>query len=106
MTKEKTTRQVEFEFNGATCKGYEIHQGVSNTEKRILQQQNCIGTYIHGILDNPPFINYILQPFSNKESTSPSLSIDEFKDLQYNKLADFVRKHINIQQLYHILSHP
>ena len=106
MTKEKTTRQVEFEFNGATCKGYEIHQGVSNTEKRILQQQNCIGTYIHGILDNPPFINYILQPFSNKESTSPSLSIDEFKDLQYNKLADFVRKHINIQQLYNILSHP
>ena len=106
MTKEKTTRQVEFEFNGATCKGYEIHQGVSNTEKRILQQQNCIGTYIHGILDNPPFINYILQPFSNKESTSPSLSIDEFKDLQYNKLANFVRKHINIQQLYHILSHP
>lgn len=106
MTKEKTTRQVEFEFNGATCKGYEIHQGVSNTEKRILQQQNCIGTYIHGILDNPPFINYILQPFSNKESTSPPLSIDEFKDLQYNKLADFVRKHINIQQLYHILSHP
>ena len=106
MTKEKTTRQVEFEFNGATCKGYEIHQGVSNTEKRILQEQNCIGTYIHGILDNPPFINYILQPFSNKESTSPSLSIDEFKDLQYNKLADFVRKHINIQQLYNILSHP
>jgi len=106
MTKEKTTRQVVFEFNGATCKGYEIHQGVSNTEKRILQQQNCIGTYIHGILDNPPFINYILQPFSNKESTSPSLSIDEFKDLQYNKLANFVRKHINIQQLYHILSHP
>ena len=106
MTKDKTTRQVEFEFNGATCKGYEIHQGVSNTEKRILEEGHCIGTYVHGILDNPPFIDYILQPFSNKESQHPSLSIDEFKEQQYDKLADFVRKHIDMDTLYKILKTP
>ena len=27
MTAEKTTKQVEFEFEGKKCKGYEIHQG-------------------------------------------------------------------------------
>lgn len=53
MTREKTTRQVTFEFGGQECKGYEIHQGISDTDKVILRSDNCIGTYIHGFLDNP-----------------------------------------------------
>ena len=38
MTAEKTTRQVTFPFNGQTCQGYEIHQGVSDTDQAILQR--------------------------------------------------------------------
>ena len=30
MTKEKTTRQVTFQFEGHECQGYEIHQGVAS----------------------------------------------------------------------------
>ena len=61
MTAEKTTRQVTFPFNGQTCQGYEIHQGVSDTDQAILQTDHCIGTYIHGFLDNAPVIEHLLK---------------------------------------------
>ena len=60
MTQEKTTRQVTFLFDGQECQGYEIHQGVSDTDEAILQTGHCIGTYIHGFLDNAPVIDYLL----------------------------------------------
>ena len=36
MTPEKTTRQVTFQFGGQTCQGYEIHQGVSDTDEAVM----------------------------------------------------------------------
>ena len=61
MTAEKTTRQVTFQFEGHDCQGYEIHQGVSDTRQAILQTDHCIGTYIHGFLDNAPVIDFLLK---------------------------------------------
>ena len=60
MTPEKTTRQVTFQFEGQTCQGYEIHQGVIDTDQSVMQTGHCIGTYIHGFLDNAPVIDYLL----------------------------------------------
>lgn len=28
--------------------------------------RTCMGTYIHGILDNPSFIDFLLEPFADK----------------------------------------
>ena len=100
MTAEKTTRRVEFEFEGEKCYGYEIHQGRSTTEKQILQESNCIGTYLHGFLDNAPVINYLLK---NKATNTPQISPEEFKNMQYDLLADHVRKYVNINELYKIM---
>ena len=104
MSSEKTTRQVDFCFNGSMCKGYEIHQGESDTNKPILVEGNCIGTYIHGFLDNYPVIEHILHPFVTTPKEEPSESLEQFKDRQYDLLADFVRTHIDITKLYEILS--
>ena len=102
MTPEKTTRQVTFQFDGQPCQGYEIHQGVSDTDQTIIQADHCIGTYIHGFLDNPPVIEYLLK---NKTVSRTSLkSYSEFKEEQYDKLADHVRHHVNIPKLYQILT--
>ena len=101
MSAEKTTRQVSFQFNGQSCQGYEIHQGVSDTEEAIMQTNHCIGTYIHGFLDNQSVIDYLL---GTKQSTM-SMDADTFKDEQYNKLAAHVRQHVDIQRIYEILSH-
>jgi adenosylcobyric acid synthase len=102
MTAEKTTQQVTFQFEGQECQGYEIHQGVSDTDQPILQTDHCIGTYIHGFLDNPPVIEYLLK---DKVSVSaPTQSYSAFKDEQYDKLAEHVRKYVDIPRLYQILT--
>ena len=102
MTPEKTTQQVTFQFDGQTCQGYEIHQGVSNTDQAIFQTNHCIGTYIHGFLDNNPVIEYLLK---DKEVSSVSLkSYSEFKEEQYDKLADHVRNYVDVPKLYQILT--
>ena len=102
MTPEKTTRQVTFQFDGQPCQGYEIHQGVSDTDQTIIQADHCIGTYIHGFLDNPPVIEHLLKDKTVSRTSLKSYS--EFKEEQYDKLADHVRHHVNIPKLYQILT--
>ena len=120
MTAEKTTRQVTFPFNGQTCQGYEIHQGVSDTDQAILQTDHCIGTYIHGFLDNAPVIEHLLSKHVNhgNQGDCPlceqrsglhgdcphESSPESFKDQQYDKLAAHVRQHVDMEKLYQIIS--
>ena len=101
MTPEKTTRQVIFYFEGQECRGYEIHQGVSDTDQPILQTDYCIGTYIHGFLDNQPVIDYLLKGKST--ASLPVQSYSDFKQQQYDLLADHVRRYVDIPRLYQIL---
>ncbi len=101
MTHEKTTQQVTFQFEGQACQGYEIHQGVSDTDQSILQTDHCIGTYIHGFLDNAPVIEYLLK---DKATVCASVqNYSDFKEEQYDKLAEHVRKYVDIPRLYQIL---
>lgn len=109
MTAEKMTMQVEFEFNGKSCKGYEIHQGRTTLrsgedidKKKVVMQGNCIGTYVHGILDNPSAIEYILKDKAIA-TQQPVFSIDDFKNRQYDMLAEHVRKYVDIGKLYKII---
>jgi adenosylcobyric acid synthase len=104
MTTEKTTRQVTFAFDGQECQGYEIHQGVSDTDQSILQADHCIGTYIHGFLDNAPVIEFLLKQQPTANSQMPiAKSYAAFKEEQYDKLAEHVRQYVDIPRLYQIL---
>ena len=107
MAPEKTTRQVTFQFNGQTCRGYEIHQGVSDTSEGVLQTDHCIGTYIHGFLDNAPVIEHLLKGTMKSERVKSEkrreLSPAEFKEEQYDKLADHLRRYVDIPRLYELL---
>lgn len=120
MTGEKITRQVEFSFQGSVerCKGYEIHMGETTrmTETGAgplvtfddghtdgcMAGTHCFGTYIHGILDNDAFVNFLLEPFTDKLEVK-ELDYQTYKEEQYNKLADHVRKHLNVPLLYRIM---
>ena len=106
MTPEKATRQVTFQFDGHTCQGYEIHQGVSDTSEAILQTDHCIGTYIHGFLDNQPVIEYILSEKVKvkSEQLASAMSYAAFKEQQYDLLADHVRRHVDMERIYQILT--
>ena len=107
MTAEKKTEQVTFQFEGHTCQGYEIHQGVSDTHQQIVQTDHCMGTYIHGFLDNAPVIEYLLRNAHSSLLTPHSslqISYADFKQQQYDKLAEHVRQHVDMDKLYQILS--
>ena len=105
MGKEKTTKQVTFMFDGQECKGYEIHQGISDTDEAIMQTGHCIGTYIHGFLDNQPVIEHLLSE-KGKVKSKEFAAADpaSFKEEQYNKLADHVRQHVDMERIYQILT--
>ena len=100
MSSTKTTQQVTFMFEGQECHGYEIHQGISDTNEPIVQTDRCIGTYIHGFLDNIPVINFLLKD----KGATPAQSLADFKEEQYDKLAAHVRRYVNIDRIYQILS--
>ncbi|MCK9626207.1 MAG: cobyric acid synthase [Bacteroidales bacterium] len=118
---EKITRQVNFKFHGSaeSCRGYEIHMGssfvVEGAKKRPLNKLcdgsedgyylniRCMGSYIHGILDNNHFIDFLLSPFNDKLKNRP-VDIKQYKEDQFDKLADYVRKYIDVQKIYNILS--
>lgn len=117
ITAEKTTRQVT--FNGG-MHGYEIHCGETRpcadapacpwvmlddgTPDGYQVSDRCMGTYIHGILDNAECIDRLLSPFAEKlKECSDSFDYHAFKEQQYNLLADHVRQHLNMDLLYKIL---
>ncbi len=119
MSGEKVTRQVDFTFGdcATVCQGYEIHMG----ETELLDgaaslcriqgdghadgcfiSQRCMGTYIHGILDNSAFVDYLLEPYADKLQ-HVELDYQAYKEEQYNKLADHLRQHLNMDLLYRIM---
>ena len=124
LTSEKTTRQVKATLisSGEEISGYEIHTGMtslmqeSTDAKPLIQLANgttdgyktsdkCIGTYLHGILDNPTFIDSLLEPYKEKtEKSNTEFDYKEFKEKQYDMLAEHVRKHVDIDRIYNILN--
>ena len=104
MTAAKQTRQVTFRFDGKECRGYEIHQGVSDTSEAVLQAGHCIGTYIHGFLDNAPVIDYLLGGLCAEKFQPVAFDYQAYKEEQYNRLADHVRRYVDMDRIYQILT--
>lgn len=117
MNGEKVTRQVECEYG----KGYEIHMGETRPfgEAKVSPllhlsdgqhdgykiDNKCMGTYVHGILDNAAFVEFLLLPFAEKLSqTEAAFDYAAFKEEQYDRLADHVRQHVDMERIYQILT--
>ncbi len=116
LRKDKTTRAVKFRFSGCcdVCHGYEIHNGVTkrhggspaaykdDSDDGCMVAPGVFGTYMHGMLDNPGVIEILLRPFAGKDVLPDPLVI-ESRDKVYDNLADFMRRHIDINRLYEIM---
>lgn len=122
---EKITKQSLFTFlpnaknnekkNLFTCRGYEIHMGrttvMGNAPNRpvVCLEDNrtdgyyvdntCWGSYMHGILDNPVVLDNLAEGFDKKTDQAP-FDYRAFKEEQYNRLADLVRNHVNMDAIY------
>ena len=70
----------------------------------FLQTNHCIGTYIHGFLDNAAVIEYVLRGKKLEGRGERAVSYRDFKEQQYDKLAAHVRQYVDIERIYQILS--
>ena len=116
LTGNKTTRQVKFRFlySEEICDGYEIHMGhtesnsplthdVEGAQDGCFVDERCFGSYIHGILDNPVVLDYILDPYRSLNSMT-DFDYHAFKESQYDALAAWLRKYVDIEGLYKIMT--
>ena len=118
---EKVTRQIRFTLPGddRTGSAYEIHMGrtaplpghaaepladLTDGTSDGCVAGNCMGTYLHGIADNPLFIDRLLRPFADRLPRTESVDARTYKEQQYDLLADHVRRNTDMEQFYRIIS--
>ena len=119
LTKEKVTLQCNFTFqkNKEKGKGYEIHMGETFFDDKSKVKPLCEtsagendgcflnaktwGTYIHGIFDNIFVIQEILSSIGVQIELD--FDVEQFKEEQYDKLADLVKNNTNMELVYEIL---
>lgn len=130
ISNEKRTVQVEgkvdISFMGeklkADVKGYEIHMGVTTFKESyqdfvqlqeghmdgaINEEENVLGTYLHGIFDNDAFRKFILDNIRRKkgmETKDEVMSFEEFKESQYVELGKIIREHLNIDKVVEMMN--
>ena len=74
----------------------------------INKNGNVVGTYIHGIFDEIDFTRELLNSIREEKGLeklqSNVTSFDEFKQNEYDKLADLLRENLDIQKIYEIMT--
>lgn len=128
QVKAKIVADVDYMKN-MDIKGYEIHMGKTtlNDEAKVFShiidklgekvviedgainnKGNVMGTYIHGVFDNIKFTRSILNKIREdkglNELHSSVESFDEFKDKEYDKLAQLVLENVDMPKIDKILN--
>ena len=108
------------EISGGKCSGYEIHMGqTSGAATPFVRLENgeinghinsdgtVFGTYLHGFFDAYDIAGKIISALAGKKGENTDF-INEFdpvkyKEMQYDKLADCIRKNTDIEKIYEII---
>ncbi|MGN0321729.1 MAG: cobyric acid synthase [Oliverpabstia sp.] len=114
------------EISGTVLEGYEIHMGVSTLREgsgtlTMIQDhaattdqkddgaycKNVYGTYVHGVFDKEEVAKAVIAALGRKKgiNTDEITGVDfqEFKETQYDILADALREHLDMKKIYSIL---
>ena len=125
---EKSTRQsrgtlpaftgIWEPFSGVPYEAYEIHMGQTDTTEGnsviCLQENNVLGTYLHGIFDRAGVQEALVRTLQNagigREKQEAAADAGTFscgfvdnqayKELQYDKLAAAIRAHLDMDAVY------
>jgi adenosylcobyric acid synthase len=117
ISKVKKTEQVKFNFlnESQVCFGYEIHMGITSAESNsplcdinglkdgYFLNKRTWGTYIHGIFDNSIVMEYILKQVKPEIKIKIKQNFFEFKNKEYDRLANHVRNSIDMGFIYNSL---
>lgn len=113
----RTGRGLEGILQGAALTGYEIHQGITRVQgKPFVQFEDksvdgcahgcCCGTYLHGLFDTDEALDALAVNLSRKRGIAPvraSGSRAEWRQSQYELLAEGVRRALDMKRIYDIL---
>lgn len=104
------------ELCGVRANGYEIHMGETfGSEKPLMllddgrtdgaYKKNIYGSYLHGFFDNAEVSSAIIGELCKRKKLSfkSGQSRSEYKERQYDILAESVRNHIDMSKIYEIL---
>ena len=104
-----------------SVEGYEIHMGMTEnlgeaipmitledgrTDAYMTKNGRIWGSYLHGIFDNEDLVFALVQDIMKEKGINPAenhLSIAEYKEIQYNKLADLIRNSLDMDAVYKAL---
>ena len=95
-------------LSGLSYEGYEIHMGRSEQAlPPLIGSGNVYGSYVHGIFDAPGIADAVLTAVCRMRGLDPaalgSFDLREYKERQYDLLADTVRAGLNMDFVYRVL---
>ena len=105
-------------LEGMKYSGYEIHMGrtleTGRSNARELTDKgsgiclgNIYGTYIHGIFDEEGIAAAVLKGLADKKGialdATEAVSFKDFKEQQYDALADMIREYMDLEKVYEIM---
>lgn len=101
-------------ISGMDYEGYEIHMGVTTGSGPVVHDQNIYGSYVHGLFDAVPIAREMVRALLLKKGIEPAFDalgfgeeglseIKEFKDRQYNLLAEHLRASLDMDFIYQVL---
>ncbi|MGB0784346.1 MAG: cobyric acid synthase [Marinomonas sp.] len=116
LEKDKQLKQrqgtLSFTTKSTDVTGYEIHSGVSRFSQNVMHfcvlengekegyvsdDNQIIGTYLHGVFDHPDALHALLNWAGVKNAAT--FDYDQYRDSEINRLADSAEQHINIDAL-------
>lgn len=118
MTDQKCRTQTEGKIvskflHNSTYIGYEIHMGQTTINSGEMFdtnggaiKDNIFGTYIHGIFDEGSFRENIIKYIAQKKGVdidNAFVGLSEYKNQQYDKLADLIEQNIDIDAIIKIM---
>ena len=123
LTAKKVLTQVsgQLQLNQQQVRfdGYEIHCGISNftattvthpvtismptgqNDGQVSQDNLILGTYIHGLLDNPSACQLLLD-WAGLEQAQV-IDINQIREQQLNRLADVLEEHLDLKKLIGVI---
>ena len=109
---EGTFQEVSGIFSGLNdlkYEGYEIHMGRSEEMlPPVVSSGRVYGSYVHGIFDAPGIADTILKAICVQKGIDfdslGTFDMKEYKEIQYNKLAEALRSGLDMDYIYKILN--
>jgi cobyric acid synthase cobQ len=94
-------------LSGLPYTGYEIHMGQSGREEKVVQSGNVYGSYLHGLFDqdgiSKAIVEALLRAKGLDATAVQSFDMEQYKNQQYDRLADAVRESLDMEYIYRIM---